>query len=127
MIVLQVASFVTFAVLVGTGGTLQLSSVFYVVALLHLPKLWLALFFVKGVKASSETRVAGSRINNFLCQLEPHTPSADAAAGANSLLLLPPCVLKRDTSLWATLAREFVERMCGCCFTVHAHNGRKAC
>jgi hypothetical protein len=78
---LQVACFVTFAVLVGTGGTLQLSAVFYVVALLNLPKLWLALFFVKGVKATSETRVAGERINNFLCQLEPHTPAADAATG----------------------------------------------
>ena len=71
---MQVASFVTFAVQIALGGELRLSAVFYIVALLNLPKLWLALFFVKGVKSTSETRVAASRINAFLCQLEPHTP-----------------------------------------------------
>ena len=75
-----VASFVTFAVHVATGGVLNLASVFYVVGLLHLPKLWLALFFVKGVKSSSEALVASRRINDFLCQLEARTPGAAPVA-----------------------------------------------
>lgn len=70
-----VASFVTFATATAMGDTLQLGSVFYVVSLLHLPKLWLALFFVKGIKASSEALVACRRINAFLCQLEARTPA----------------------------------------------------
>ena len=80
---MQVASFVTFAVQIALGGELRLSAVFYIVALLNLPKLWLALFFVKGVKSTSETRVAASRINAFLCQLEPHTPVEEACMGAH--------------------------------------------
>jgi hypothetical protein len=78
-----VTSLVTFVVTVATGGTLTLSSVFYVVGLLHLPKLWLALFFPKGVKACSESYVTCQRINKFLCQLEPRTPVQEASKSAH--------------------------------------------
>jgi hypothetical protein len=63
------------------GKTLQLSVVFYIVALLNLPKLWLALFFVKAVKSGSETLVAARRINTFLQQLEARTPVVEEVPG----------------------------------------------
>ena len=90
---MQVASFVTFAVFHATGGTLRLSDVFYVVGLLNLPKLWLALFFVKGVKSASETRVACRRIDAFLCQLEPHLPQQDSKDASVHAGALPPNAL----------------------------------
>jgi hypothetical protein len=76
-----VASFVTFSVAVAMGKTLHLGPVFYVVSLLHLPKLWLALFFVKGIKTCSECFVACRRINDFLCQPQASTPLEESDAG----------------------------------------------
>jgi hypothetical protein len=75
------ASFVTFSVAVAMGKTLRLGPVFYVVSLLHLPKLWLALFFVKGIKTCSECYVACRRINDFLCQPEALTPVEELDSG----------------------------------------------
>jgi len=49
--------------------------VFYVISLLHLPKLYTANFFVRGVKAVAETRVCARRINDFLLQPEASTPT----------------------------------------------------
>jgi hypothetical protein len=76
------ASFVTFATEMAMGDVLRLEVVFYVVALLHLPKLWLALFFVKAVKSTSETFVAARRINAFLLQPEARVPTEPSANGA---------------------------------------------
>jgi hypothetical protein len=72
-------------VFTATGGTLHLAVAFYVVGLLNLPKLWLALFFVKGVKSCAETRVACARINAFLCQHEPPLPLHAENDGAAAL------------------------------------------
>lgn len=69
-----VACLVTFSVAVSMDRTLTLEGVFYIVALLNLPKLWLALFFVKAIKGASETYVAATRIFGFLSQLQAHTP-----------------------------------------------------
>lgn len=61
--------------------TLMLESVFYVVALLNLPKLWLALFFVKAIKSTSEMYVATRRIFGFVQELEARAPAEEEAHG----------------------------------------------
>lgn len=79
-----VASLVTFSVAVSLGRTLHLEGVFYVVALLNLPKLWLALFFVKAIKSGSEAFVAATRIFAFLSQFEARTPVESESTGAST-------------------------------------------
>eukprot|EP00892_Ulva_mutabilis_P006809 jgi/Ulvmu1/44/UM001_0047.1 len=76
-----VACLVTFSVAVSIGRTLHLEGVFYVVALLNLPKLWLALFFVKAIKSASEAFVSATRIFGFLSQFEARTPLEGESAG----------------------------------------------
>ena len=73
------------------GGTLSLPSVFYVISLLHLPKLSLACFFVKAVKAWSETAVSARRINKFL--LQPEASDPQDVQGPLALLPFPAFLL----------------------------------
>lgn len=63
---------------------LKLESVFYVVALLNLPKLWLALFFVKAIKSLCEMVVATKRIFGFIQELEARAPAEEDPHGAYS-------------------------------------------
>jgi hypothetical protein len=67
---------------------LKLESVFYVVALLNLPKLWLALFFVKAIKSISEMIVATRRIFGFVQELEARAPAEEDDMSARILCLL---------------------------------------
>jgi hypothetical protein len=71
---------------------LRLESVFYVVALLNLPKLWLALFFVKAVKSVSEMLVAARRIFGFIQELEARAPPEEGQS-AHGVPLGPPCLV----------------------------------
>ncbi|MCJ1297197.1 hypothetical protein MMC34_008767, partial [Xylographa carneopallida] len=68
------------------GKALDIASVFYALALLHLPKLSMAQNFVHAVEAGSELQVSMKRINDFLSLPEPpapahhlHGPAATAA------------------------------------------------
>ena len=57
------------------GKALDIASVFYALALLHLPKLSMAQNFVHAVEAGSELQVSMKRINDFLPQPEPPAPA----------------------------------------------------
>ena len=57
------------------GKALDIASVFYALALLHLPKLSMAQNFVHAVEAGSELQVSMKRINNFLSLPEPPAPA----------------------------------------------------
>ena len=57
------------------GKALDIASVFYALALLHLPKLSMAQNFVHAVEAGSELQVSMKRINDFLSLPEPPAPA----------------------------------------------------
>lgn len=57
------------------GKALDIASVFYALALLHLPKLSMAQNFVHAVEAGSELKVSMQRINDFLSLPEPPAPA----------------------------------------------------
>lgn len=68
--VLPLCAFVTFAVAKGMGRTLNIASVFYVVSLLVLPRLWMGTFFTRAVESLTELRVSVRRLDRFLSQPE---------------------------------------------------------
>jgi len=74
------------------GKALDIASVFYALALLHLPKLSMAQNFVHAVEAGSELQVSMKRINDFLSLPEPPAPAhhlqGPAAATAKVCTLL---------------------------------------
>jgi len=83
------ATFVTFAVYQAMhGGTLlPVADVFYVVSLLHLPKLYLCFFSVLALQSLSELGVTMQRVHRFLSLPEPPPPPsavAEAAAEAGA-------------------------------------------
>ena len=65
------------------GKALDIASVFYALALLHLPKLSMAQNFVHAVESGSELQVSMKRINDFLSLPEPPAPAhhAEGATG----------------------------------------------
>ncbi|DBA75192.1 TPA: hypothetical protein ACH3X1_010497 [Trebouxia sp. C0004] len=68
-------SFIVFTVVHVQGKALDIASVFYALALLHLPKLSMAQNFVHAVEAGSELQVSMKRINDFLSLPEPPAPA----------------------------------------------------
>jgi ABC-type multidrug transport system fused ATPase/permease subunit len=88
------ASFVTFAVYAAlhSGTLLPVADVFYVVSLLHLPKLYLCFFSVIAIQSLSELGVTMQRVHRFLSLPEPPPPPsavAEAAAKAG-VARVPP-------------------------------------
>ena len=69
-----VVSVITFATARGTGAHLTVPNVFYSLALLSLPKLYCAEFFVHAVECVSELRIGVKRIAEFLSTPEPPAP-----------------------------------------------------
>ncbi|KAL6765994.1 hypothetical protein V8C86DRAFT_2453065 [Haematococcus lacustris] len=69
-----IVSFATFAVYRALHGQLNVASVFYSLALLHLPKLFMVQFFVLGVQSMTELRVSLNRVDKFLSCPEPPNP-----------------------------------------------------
>jgi ATP-binding cassette subfamily C (CFTR/MRP) protein 4 len=69
-----VVSVITFATARGTGAELTVANVFYSLALLSLPKLYCAEFFVHGVECVSELRIGVRRMAEFLATPEPPAP-----------------------------------------------------
>lgn len=57
------------------GKQLDIASVFYALALLHLPKLSMAQNFVHGIESVAELTVSMRRINDFLSLPEPPAPA----------------------------------------------------
>ena len=52
-----------------------MSSVFYVLALLNLPQLYMSTYFTRGIESFNELRISLSRLNAFLTLPEPPVPS----------------------------------------------------
>lgn len=68
----------------GMGTELTVPVVFYTVLLLNLPRLWMAIFFLKGVETVTEAVVSLRRINRFLGLPEAPRPTVlpdDKVAG----------------------------------------------
>ena len=63
------------------GKALDIASVFYALALLHLPKLSMAQNFVHAVEAGSELQVSMKRINDFMSLPEPPAPAHHLQGG----------------------------------------------
>lgn len=61
---------------------LVLDEVFYVVALLNLPKLWLAALFINSVRVGMETLVAVRRFFGFLREVQAPSPAHNPPPGA---------------------------------------------
>jgi hypothetical protein len=108
-----VACLAAFGTAVALNRVLMLDVVFYVVALLNLPKLWLALFFVKSIKSASETLVGARRIFAFLSQVEArapaeagwdgtHAPHAYAAWPRTARRLIPRCIQAFRRGRWSS-------------------------
>lgn len=104
---------------------LHLESVFYVVALLNLPKLWLALFFVKAIKSSSEMYVATKRIFGFVQELEARAPAEEDAHGVHTCCSIAPGLafavvvpLLHYLTVFAFTVMPHVDMhiLCSCCF-----------
>jgi ABC-type multidrug transport system fused ATPase/permease subunit len=72
-----VVSVITFATARGTGAELTVANVFYSLALLSLPKLYCAEFFVHAVECVSELRIGVRRMAEFLATPEPPAPWHD--------------------------------------------------
>jgi ABC-type multidrug transport system fused ATPase/permease subunit len=89
-----IAAFATFSVYAGThGGTLlPVADVFYVVSLLHLPKLYLCFFSVMAIQSLSELGVTMQRVHRFLSLPEPPPPPnvVSEAAADKGLGGVPP-------------------------------------
>lgn len=79
-----VVSLITFATARGTGAQLTVANVFYALALLNLPKLYMCEFFVHAVECCSELRVSVRRVAEFLAQKEPPQPAWETAEGSVS-------------------------------------------
>ena len=65
-IVTPVMCLATFGTAWGLGQTLTVTSVFYVIALLTLPRLWMAIFFLRSVESLTEAGVSLRRLAEFL-------------------------------------------------------------
>jgi hypothetical protein len=61
------------------------SSVFYTLALINLPQLYMATFFVRAVETMSELRVSLQRLNAFLSLPEPPVPAHQAGSATCGL------------------------------------------
>ncbi|RMZ52713.1 hypothetical protein APUTEX25_000832 [Auxenochlorella protothecoides] len=96
-----VAALITFATARGTGHVLTVANVFYTIALLQLPKLYMADFFVKSVEALSELRVSMARIGKFLCLAEPPPPYHHVSSAAPGTLLVPGLDFDWEVLPWA--------------------------
>lgn len=68
--------------------TLVLDEVFYVVALLNLPKLWLTALFINSVRVVMETLVATRRFFEFLTEVEAPSPAHNPPPGVLNCELL---------------------------------------
>jgi len=96
-----VVSVITFATARGTGAELTLGNVFGSLALLNLPKLYCAEFFVKGVEHVSELRISMRRIAEFLATPEPPAPwhEQQENGGGNGHLENAKKVIERDEAV----------------------------
>lgn len=77
-----IVTFVTFTVYTAMGGQLHVPRVFYVLSLLHLPKLFVCSFFVNAVQTATEAMVAVKRIDAFLATPEPRPPTNNSQPAA---------------------------------------------
>ncbi|KDD71280.1 hypothetical protein H632_c5389p0, partial [Helicosporidium sp. ATCC 50920] len=74
------AALITFTVSRYTEGRLLVADVFYTLALLALPKLYMADFFLRAVECVSELRVTLDRLGAFFALPEPPAPWDDWVA-----------------------------------------------
>lgn len=70
---------------VGFVQVLVLDNLFYVIALLNMPKVWMTGVFLFSVKEASETLVATSRFFRFLHEVEALVPAQNSPKGAEFL------------------------------------------
>ena len=85
-----VVSLITFATARYTGSQLTVANIFYALALLALPKLYMCEFFVHAVECVSELRVGVRRIAEFLALPEPPPPSSSCEGeddGDNAIVI----------------------------------------
>ena len=59
----------------GLGSHLDVAGISYSLALLRLPQLFMATYFVRGVETSSELHISLRRLNAFLALPEPPAPA----------------------------------------------------
>lgn len=97
------ASLITFATARGTGSELTVANIFYAIALLNLPKQYMAEFFVLGVEATSELRASVRRIAEFLSLQEP---SDAAAAAGQTRNVYPPFDNDNNDNGYAIIVHE---------------------
>lgn len=83
---------------------LVLDKVFYVIALLNLPKVWMTGTFLMAVKHASETLVATRRFFHFLEEVEPQIPSSNAGKGVH-MYSLNTAMLCKPLSLYFILSK----------------------
>lgn len=79
-----VSSFALFATYVQLGmheGVLTQARVFYAIALLQLPRLWMVNFFLRASEISSEARASVARVNAFLALPQWHAPREPPSDG----------------------------------------------
>jgi ATP-binding cassette subfamily C (CFTR/MRP) protein 4 len=70
-IITPFVSLITFTVARYTSAEFTVGNIFYSIALLALPKLYMCEFFVHGVEATSEAKISVQRIAEFLSLSEP--------------------------------------------------------
>jgi len=70
-IITPFVSLITFTVARYTSAEFTVGNIFYSIALLALPKLYMCEFFVHGVEALSEAKISVQRISEFLSLSEP--------------------------------------------------------
>ncbi|BDA43779.1 probable cystic fibrosis transmembrane conductance regulator [Coccomyxa sp. Obi] len=73
--IMPVSSFITFAAAHALGKHLSVPSISYSLALLRLPQLYMAIYFVRGVESFSELKISLRRLNAFLSLPEPPAPA----------------------------------------------------
>lgn len=69
-----------------------MSSVFYVLALLNLPQLYMSTYFTRGIESFNELRISLSRLNAFLTLPEPPMPSHLKVGRCTSIHLAPVAI-----------------------------------
>ena len=68
----------------GLGCQLDVPSISYALALLRLPQLFMATYFVRGVETFSELAISLRRLNAFLALPEPPAPAHLQGTEANN-------------------------------------------
>ncbi|CAG9463350.1 unnamed protein product [Pedinophyceae sp. YPF-701] len=81
--IVPLVAFLTFTTARMVGKELSVPSVFYTMALLNLPRLWMAIFFVRSVETLTEGRIAVRRIDRFLSL--PDAPAPNALKGGDAV------------------------------------------